>query len=190
MTPRMRFSARLLAVLPALWLAAGCASGPYSAEVSLSEEAVHSPRIPFSYRVPEGWFDTSSGQDSTRSLVWLVRRDYGATIAVREIVLDPEARRQLSGDRERMIAELSLGLAAGNPSTLVLTPLEAVSVPRGDGYAFEQANTATGDTTRVVVFGTDGRVFEVQALLVGGQRGVLRESVFSAQRRFVEGLRW
>jgi hypothetical protein len=63
-------------------------------------------------------------------------------------------------------------------------------VPRGKGYAFEQVNTATGDTTRVVVFGVDGRAFEVSALVVGKGRQAGRESAFAAQRRFVEGLRW
>jgi hypothetical protein len=186
----MRSLLRFLSFLPALWFLAGCASGPYSADIPLSEETHRSSRVPFSYRVPEGWFDTSPGEDSTRNLVWLVRHDYGATMAVREIVLDPEARRQLAGDGERLIAELSLGLAAGSASTLVISPLEQVSVPRGKGYAFEQVNTATGDTARVVVFATDERAFEIQALLVGGGNGVARASVFSAQQRFVEGFRW
>jgi hypothetical protein len=186
----LRHSLRVLPIVGALGLLAGCASGPYSAAVPLSAEEYRSPRVPFSYRVPEGWFNTSPGEDSTRNLVWLVRGDYGATMAVREIVLDSEARRQLADDGERVIAELSLGLATGSPSTLVLTPLERVPVPRGKGYAFEQVNTATGDTTRVVVFESDGRTFEVQALLVGRGNDAARESVFSAQRRFVEALRW
>lgn len=149
-----------------------------------------SPRVPFSYRVPEGWFDASPGSDSTRNLVWLVRADYAATIAVREIVLDPEARRQVTAADGRVIAELSLGLAAGNASTLILAPLERVSVPRGEGYAFEQVDTATGDTARVVVLEAGERAFEIHALVVGGGKGVARAGVFSAQQRFVEALRW
>jgi hypothetical protein len=181
---------RLLPLLPALWLLAGCASGPYASDITLGADAHRSSRVPFSYRIPEGWFDTSPGDDSTRNLVWLVRGDYRATIAVCEVALDDEARRQLADDGERVIAELSVGLAAGSPSTLVLTPLERVPVPRGKGYAFEQVNTATGDTTRVVIFGVDGRAFEVSALVVGKGRQAGRESAFAAQRRFVEGLRW
>jgi|WetSurMetagenome_2_1015567.scaffolds.fasta_scaffold05093_6 hypothetical protein len=188
--PSLRNLRRPLLLLPVLGLLAGCAAGPYSSDVTMGADVRHSSRIPFTYRVPEGWFDASTREDSTRNLIWLVRGDYGATMAVCEVVLDDEARRQLAGDGERVIAELSLGLAAGNPSTLVLTPLERVAVPQGEGYAFEQVNTETEDTTRVVVFRADGRAFEVQALVVGKGRQAGRESVFSAQRRFVEALRW
>lgn len=175
---------RLLS-LAATSLIAGCASGPYSSDIPLETLERRSARSPFSYRVPEGWFDASA--DTTHHLVWLVRADYAATIAVREIRLDPEALQQISD--ARVLGELTLGLAAGAASTLVLTPLERVSVRAGEGYAFEQVNTDTGDTTRVVVLRTESGAYEVQALLVGGRREALREAVFSAQQRFLEALR-
>lgn len=132
----------------------------------------------------------SPGADSTQNLVWLVRGDYSATMAVREIALDDEARRRLDDDGTHTVAELSLGLAGGDPAVSVLTPLERVAGPGDDGYAFEEVNTTTGDTTRVEIVGAGGRVFEVQALLLGGGKGAPRESVFAVQRRFVEAFRW
>jgi hypothetical protein len=170
-----------------VWLA-GCAGGSFTGEVPLHEEAVGSPRIPFTYRVPLGWFDMSPGADTTQNLVWLVRGDYSATMAVREISLDDEARRRLDDDGMRPVAELSLGLAGADPAISVLTPLERVT--GAGGYAFEEVNTATGDTTRVEILGVAGRVFEVQALLLGGGKGAPRESVFTVQRGFVDAFRW
>lgn len=173
-------------LLAAAVVIAGCASGPYSADVPLSPDAHRPAHAPFAYRVPQGWFDASAPGDSAGNLIWLVRGDYAATIAVREIRLDAETRRRMPS--ARALGELTLGLAAGSAAALVLTPLERVDGPGGDAYAFEQVHAASGDTTRIIVFRMEEAAYEVQALIVGGHRGAPREEVFSAQRRFVEAL--
>ncbi len=185
----MTASGRFLPLCLIPVLLAGCAPGPYATDIPLGQEQHGSARLPFRYRVPEGWFDTAAGDDSSGTLLWLVRRDYAATMAVRELFLDREALRQIGGGGERTLGEISFGLSARNPSTVILTPLEEVHAVEGEGYAYEQADAGSGDTTRVVVFRMGERAFEVQALLIGGRGGAQRESVFSTQQRFLEAFR-
>ncbi len=168
----------------------GCAAGPYASDVRLNTAYRSIPGVPFSYLLPEGWFDASPGADSTRFRVWLIRSDYGASISVQEIGVDQEARLHIERSGVRTLAELDLALARSAPSTIVLSPLEEFSSGGREFYTYELVNVNSGDTTRTAVFDADGRTFEVNAVAVARNSRSTRAAVFSVQQRFLEALRW
>lgn len=144
----------------------------------------------FSYRIPAGWYDASADSQSAGHAVWLLRDDYGATIAVNELYVDSAARSVLRDDGMSQLATLSMMLAAaGNPYTLEQAP--QTSRINGKVSCTYQLTTSPGnDALRVVLVDTGRKVYMVTALVPGETMGAVRNHVFDVQEEFLNTVRW
>ena len=122
-------------------------------------------------------------------MVWLVRNDYRATIAINEMHLDAEANRAVGEEGLIALAGLSLALSAKENSATVTKPPEVLSINNADCCAYELA-AASGDRIRVVLVKTGVNVYEAVAFIEGEGNGGTPAGVFSAQQGVLETLQW
>ncbi len=173
-----------------LGLAGGCARAPYSTTSTLTSRAFLSRDGMLRYRLPAGWFDATADSQAVGHEVLLLRSDYAATIAVNEIRVDAQARRQLERGGLLQLAQLTMALAAGGtPVTLQQTP--ELFVLNGRQFcAYELVISGARDLLRVVLFDTGTKVYAVHALVPGEKARESAEDVFAVQQDFLNGLRW
>ena len=173
-----------------LGLAGGCASPPYSSTSTVSPRVLVSRDGMLRYRLPMGWFDATADSQAVGHEVLLLRSDYAATIAVNEIRVDAQARRQIERGGLMQLAQLTMALAAGGtPVTLQQSP--ELFVLNGRQFcAYELVISGARDLLRVVLFDTGTKVYAVHALVPGEKSGATAEEVFTAQQDFLNDLRW
>ena len=174
----------------ALVLAVFCAGCSTASLPVLSPAYTPSRDGGFQYRVPAGWYDATADSQAVGHAVWLLRDDYGATIAVSDLHLDREAREFLKEGGMTRLAALSMTLAAaGNAYTIDRVP--AISRINGKPSCEYQLVTSPGsDLLRVVLVDAGNRVYMVTALVPGGSRSAARDDVFAVEEAFLNTLRW
>ena len=186
-SPHLRFA--FLFVPALLWL--GCAASPSVAPPGLfTNGVVRASDGQLRYRVPRGWVDASTDSQSVRSLAWLVRADYSATITIDAVHVNPDARDLLGNDGLLQLAQLQMGLQTH------ATGAEVVDAPalevQGDRTIcrYQLRSPSSGDTRRTYVVGAAGRFYAITAL-VTRQRGAADvEKVFELQAALVRALEW
>jgi len=177
-------------------LTSGCSSLPYSSDYPLSSYHLSSPGGTFRFRIPRGWFSAGNGRDTaadshgTRNLIWLLKNDYSATIAVAEIHVDSTARRLLRDEGLAPFANLTAGLTSGGNSSVLVRPPEFFRLNGREFCSYETLISSTGDAMRIVLFTDGSKLFEATALVKQGGNGADRAEVFSAQQSFLDSLRW
>ncbi len=181
-----RRSLRLLPLL--LAFLAGCGSPPPPPEAPLPASYRVSRDGVLHYEVPDGWFDATADTQSSGPVIWILRKDYGATITVNEIHLDPQARRDLARGGLLQVGQLTQGLSVGDGSTLLLHPAEIVRSNGREFCTYELLTSNAQDTVRVLLFNTGEHIYSVSALRQGSRAG--GPEVFTVQEGFVNGLRW
>lgn len=106
---------------------------------------------------------------------------------LRELRMDEEARAQLAAYGLRHVAELARSLAGATNGIVPVGEVEEANAAGRPCYAFHQMSVSTGDTTRVLVVESGGRVFALHALAVPGAGEEVRREVAAAQEAFVTG---
>ena len=141
----------------------------------------------FRYHIPKGWFDAPADSLRTNNIIWLLRSDYAATIALSEIETDSTTRLLLRTGGLDRLAQLTMALASGGESALVRKP-PGMFQKNGRTYcSYEVVTSASKDAMRVVLFAAGERVYEVTAVAKGSADW---ERIVSAQQAFLESLSW
>jgi hypothetical protein len=162
---------------------AACASGPRSTD-SERQEYLTARDGALEFLLPNGWFNASNDARTPDETIWLVSGDYTATISVREVTMDEDARRILRRDGMLRLAQVTIGL---NPEA-VITRGPAMIRHGGREYCSYDVRVAPeNDAVRVALVDTGEQVFEVRTL-VSGQGSTA--GAFAAQEEFLKGLRW
>ncbi len=165
----------------------GCASSPYSTSYPLAPEYLVSPEGDLRYKIPDGWLDASNDAHLHNSILWLVRRDYAATIDVREIVIDEEARKTINAEGLPAVATLIMKMT--RDSAIVLVPPEEFSTNNMECCSYESRTSPEGDITRVVIVKAGSKMYEMTALVLAKE---VRDQadVFSVQQSLLHAMRW
>ena len=173
-----------------LGMACGCSRPPYSSTSTTTSRVFVSRDGMLHYRLPIGWFDATADSQAVGHEVLLLRSDYAATIAVNEIRVDAQARRQLERGGLLQLAQLTMGLAGGG-TPVVLQQSPELFVLNGRQFcAYELIISGARDVLRVVLFDTGTKVYAVHALVPGDKARNTADDVFAVQQDFLDGLRW
>jgi hypothetical protein len=176
----------LLIVLPLL---AGCASTA-RVPADLFHPSYSSSRDgALQYRLPVGWFDATADPQAAGHAAWLMRSDYGATISLDEIRLDPGARADVRSSGLLQLSYLIISLTSGDRGTVLLEPPSLRRVNGKEVCRYSMVVSETKDTLQVTVVDTGDRVYTITALDTGkGEDGGI--SLVSLTEGFVAKLRW
>jgi hypothetical protein len=171
-------------------LLVACSSTPRVFEPRLSEEYFSSRNEQLRFRLPRDWLDATKDAPSSNSLIWLVRRDFTATLAVREIVIDAETRQEVNRAGLKRIAELTLALASGDGGVKVVQQPTLSSLRGTRVCAYEYLAGHPTDRIHILLVDTGERVYEVSALMARNvSEGTVAE-VVSLQESFVQNILW
>ncbi len=155
----------LAAVLLAFLCGACAASLPYAVDYPMTLETFHSRDGVLTARVPQGWFSTTSDTLAPSLVAWLIRDDFSATLAVRELKLDRLAARQVEREGLKLLALVSSGMHGETSSG----PPQALREFEMQGKKFCSYELQSGKVrTRIVVFAARGRYYECEAQPVKG----------------------
>ncbi len=167
----------------------GCA-GSASPLVSLQPQYLTSRNGALQYRCPVGWFDATADTQAAGHVIWLLRNDYGATIAVSGLYLDAAAREEVRAGGMARLAELTMTLAAGGKPYVVERSPEALSMNGWRGCTYELATSPDGDLLRVALVDGGKSLYMVTALCTDDAQRGQREAMRGAQDAFLSSLRW
>ena len=169
---------------------AGCSSLSPVPSPTLHSPLLTSGDGAFQYRLPDGWFDATADTQAAGHVVWLLRNDYEATIAVSELHLDARARDAIRSAGVMGLAQLSMAFAAGQASYTVTQQPGELRVNGRPSCVYALVTAPAHDTVRVVLVDTGIHVYMVTALVVGATKGDDPQRIFGDQDAFVASLRW
>jgi hypothetical protein len=142
------------------------------------------------YHVPTGWFDATENPQGQQAVVWIVRKDYAASISVNKVTVDAGVRREANGSGLLRLGQLTMQLLLSNRSAVVVQSPRIVQMNGRDYCLYEVEEPSTHDVLRVAVFVTSAAAYEVTALATGGEKPAEANSVFAVQQEFVRQLEW
>jgi hypothetical protein len=176
-----------------VFLLAGCASVPYEANYPMTDEVVKSLNEDVQIKVPKGWFATTDESNAPNLLVWLVREDYGATMAISEIKADASTRRQLERKGLEALAEISFALKserAKGKAEMVVKPRE-FKVDGRKFCSYEYSTDRRKTIVRVVVFDTGKHLYDF-AVVPAEKEGVKTDpkNLFIIQQSVLNSMQW
>lgn len=189
MTPTDR-----IRVLPSLLAAAflslaGCAPTRETTEPAPPSAYVVARDGGFSYRVPRGWFDASADSQARGHAALLVRNDYGATIAVDEVLLDDAAHSELRRNGLVPVARLLVSLSSWDGDAILTVAPHAITLAGREACRYALASGNGEDAIEVTLVESGERLYTVRVLVSGTGEG--REiSLRAAQKEFLETARW
>jgi hypothetical protein len=174
-------------MLTALLVFAGCAGSRYSEEYPLGASTGISRDGFLRFGVPRGWFTSPPDSLSSSVVVWLLRKDYAATLTVSEIVVDSAGEITVRREGLEPLARLTMNLVTGDHAGVLRRGPETFRLGNHSFCTYETETAGQGDVTRVAVFFTPSKIYEVTAL---ARKGEKEEGVFAAQQAFLKSLRW
>jgi hypothetical protein len=177
----------------AILLLAGCSSVPYNSDYPMTDEVMKSLNEDVRIKVPKGWFATTDETNAPNLLVWLVREDYGATMAISEIKADAGTRRQLERRGLEALAEVSFALKserATGKAEIIAKPRE-FKVDNRKFCSYEYTTDRRKTIVRVVVFDT-GKHFYDFAVVPSEKEGakIDPKGLFVIQQSVVNSMKW
>jgi hypothetical protein len=189
MIPSLRLRFAFLFAPALLWL--GCAASSSVAPPGVFiNGAVRASDGQLRYRVPRGWVDASTDSQSVRSLAWLVRADYSATITIDAVHVNPDAQDLLGNDGLLQLAQLQMGLQTHASGVDVVDAPALESQGDRTVCRYQVRSASTGDTRRTYVVGAAGRYYAITALVTRPRGTADVEKVFELQAALVRALEW
>jgi hypothetical protein len=177
----------------AILFLAGCSSVPYDSNYPMTDEVVKSLNEDVRIKVPKGWFATTDETNAPNLLVWLVREDYGATMAISEIKADANTRRQLERRGLEALASISFALKserARGKAEMVVEPKE-FDINGKKFCSYEYSSDGRKTIVRVVVFGTGKHLYDFAAVPAEKENVKAdRKSLFTTQQSVLHSMRW
>jgi hypothetical protein len=176
-----------------LLLLAGCSSVPYESDYPMTEEAVKSLNEDLQIKVPKGWYATTDESNAPNLLVWLVREDYGATMAISEIKADANTRKRLERRGLEALARISFALKserAKGRAEMVVKPRE-FDIDGKKFCSYEYSSDGRKTIVRVIVFDTGQHLYDFAAVpaekenVKAGPKGL-----FTIQQSVLQSMRW
>jgi hypothetical protein len=173
---------------PALFfcLLISCSSAPrlssFSAEYHTSRDGL------LRYRIPAGWLNATSDSLSADAAVWLVQKDFSATLSVKEIVIDVETRRELQRSGLKRLAELTLALTSGENGVSVIEPPRTALLEGRYTCVYEYTTGHSRDTVRVILLDTGETLYDVSLLMT--DKAAAHGEAAALQDMFVQNLEW
>jgi len=145
----------------------------------------------FLYHIPEGWFDASGEIDDAGQVVWLIRENLNAILAVEGIHLDEDVQHKVNDGRLLEVGRLLSALRAGKTGMAETRSPEVRSIGSRDVCLYELANASTHEVHRIVLFAIDGHLYSAALIVISGTGEPLRDPspATAALDRFVETLR-
>lgn len=179
-----------LRLLPVLLCLAGCSHTPPSSERPTTSPLFLSHDGRLRYEVPAGWFDATGKPGAPASVIWIVRRDYAASIAVDRVEVMPDIQLEVSEGRLLRLGELTMRLLLNSHPGTVQRPPGLVRMDGKEYCLYEVVESSSGDLIRSAVFDTGTRVYGVTAIVAGTEPTATREEVLAVQQNFVRRLQW
>jgi hypothetical protein len=170
-------------------LLSGCAAGSRVSTGLLNPSYAASRDGQLQYRLPIGWFDATADSQAVGHAVWLMRSDYGATIAVDEVSLDAGAREAIRDGGLLELAPLVISLTAGDRGAVLIVPPVDVTLNSKTVCQYTMLVSETRDTLRVTLVDTGRHVYAVTALRSEKREGQ-SPSLTAVADDFVAALRW
>jgi hypothetical protein len=189
MASRCESGLRLVAVL--LALLSGCAPSSRLGTNVLQPSYAVSRDGQLQYRLPVGWFDATADTQAVGHAVWLMRSDYGATLAVDEVRLDAGARQLVSGGDGGLLqlAQLVISLTAGDRGAVLIDAPVAVTLNSRTVCRYTLLVSDSKDTLHVILVDTGRNTYTVTALRSEKHQGQDIPLGVVADN-FVAALRW
>ncbi len=167
------------------FLAAACASSlPYSADYPLSDATFKSRDGVFTGRIPLGWFSSTEDSLAEALTAWLIKEDYSAMLAVKEIKLDDLAARRVKKEGLQLLAHLNALMEGTTQPSAGLSEFQMM----GRSYCSYEFSSAE-NFSRAVVFVARGRFYACTARTTKGTRSSDDVTgMFRAQQTFLSSL--
>jgi hypothetical protein len=172
---------------------AGCASVPYESNYPMTDEVVKSLNEDLQVNVPKGWFATTDESNAPNLLLWLVREDYGATMAISEIKAEASTRKQLERRGLEALAEVSFALKserAKAKAEMVVKPKE-FKINGRKFCSYEYSTDGRKTIIRVVVFDTSKHFYDF-AVVPAEKEGTKTDpkNLFIIQQSVLNSMQW
>jgi hypothetical protein len=162
----------------------GCSSLRYPTTYPMSREVVSSLQGGLTVQVPQGWFNSTDSNVAPGLLLWLVKKDYSASLTLTELQSDEIGNKQIIMDGLETLATISFSLKkerSQQPIQMIGT-YEMFTLGEKEYCAYEYSVDQGRTIERVIVFGGIGRWFELVAVPFPRRgRFIDQESLFSVQ---------
>lgn len=160
---------RWVCFIPTLLLFASCktTAPPYASNYPLSPERFISRDGVLQGRVPEGWFSSMDDTLAPALVVWLVKEDYSAVMAIRKISADNRTKHQIEKEGLNLLAQISFSFEKEHSKDVIYraTPTDFSL----NGNKFSSYEITDGELTkRVVVFERKGNFYACEAFPTKG----------------------
>ncbi len=173
----------LLLLLLALFLWSCGSSIPYKDDYPMLANRFTAANGLFSGSVPQGWI-VSDDSIAPGLACWLLREDFAASIAMRELHPDKLSRERISHDGLKLLAAISAGFHEDAPVTMEPQEFEI----RGRKYCSYEIGKSV-NRKRLVLFESGGRYFECEAGAVKGEwRPSEINTLFSIQQSVLSSI--
>jgi hypothetical protein len=113
--------------------------------------------------LPTGWADITSRSKRQQVKLWLINRDYSATMVLREMLPDNDTRSMLLNEEMNIIASISLRskIPENNPDYRVTRVPAIIDMKRNfSSYAYSE----NGLLRRVIVYRNQDRFMELELM--------------------------
>lgn len=138
-----------------------CASPPTRPTLPLSNEVFHSPDSSLRGRIPRGWFVSHDQQLAPHAAVWLVSRDYSASIVFYELHLDRNTTRRVAKEGICLLAAVSFQLKQlQQPAADLISQPMKFKLRGRDHCRYDYSTRKGAVPSRVVVLHHGDRFFE------------------------------
>jgi hypothetical protein len=172
-------------LLALLVTVSGCSTTPEVTGRAFHPEVLLAADGQLRYRIPEGWLDGSRDPQGAGHLIWLVRGDYGATIAVDPVHLDAQASTALAGNGLLEVAGLQLGLESATGANEITQQPELGTVNGKKVCSYAVRVGAGADVKRTMLVNAGGALYAVHALVTPKLGAEETAQVYALQSGFV-----
>ena len=133
----------------------------YASDYPLRAEKIRSRDGAFTGRIPQGWFSSSDDSLAPALVAWLIRDDFSATLAIREIMLDQLTGKQIKKEGLELLARSTIGMHGNSKGAGIVDEPKMFEVAGKKFCGYEVRDDSI--SARVVVFEGNGRYYECEA---------------------------
>jgi hypothetical protein len=172
-------------------LLTGCAGLRYPADKQLMSETAAATNGDFGLRVPMGWFNSTDSKAAPGILIWLVKKDYSASLALTEIHTDEIGLKQIKTEGLHAVAEISLSVKKeiAQQEPLLVGNFENFSLDDKDFCSYEYTTDKGYSKERVVVFTLGKKWYELAAVPFSKRgRNIDPDELFSIQNSVLHSI--
>lgn len=148
-------------VLFAAILFSSCSSTIPEPRYNAAPVKIEVPVIPVRKYLPDGWADISSRSKQPQIKLWIINRDFSATMVLKELQSDKNTRQSLMNEEMNLIATVSLRskIPDNNADVRVTRVPSVIDLKRNfSSYAYIEK----GLLRRVVVFKKEDKLMELE----------------------------